>query len=567
MVIVRYAGGTVKLLSTETLPAGEPANTEAVNTDTGQRFFYDGSSWLERRQPQIGPGRFYVYKVGTGSTGPWKALNRKTGEIVYTGTTGIDEVITPVLDDINNGDAGSETSFLSHGGHVYIDGTDTYHYLSNSFAGFTIPQYTIIEGPYNARLLVKNAYTGYVFRVPSWRQINSSTNSASTQGVSIRGMSLHEDGTVARNWTGILFEAWAENAGGNPQAGGIAGCSVIGTRINNCKTGLMLNQTSTLGWITTCWFEKMYISAPKWAGVDQQLMSEPINEFNNNIFKDIAIQSSNKAPAYGFRNMGHRRSIYINCLVWDAQNGQIKGNTDPTTKSGVLVTEHITIIGGILAHRFNLPSSGTFPSDHALVLAGYYNTGDPYPKLFQDTAIKTKIFGDFEVGSQLSQLYLPADTGTLTVTGRKTDVNTLLELVAPNDTVSTIQSWWNGSRSERFSFSKTSTAVIFEAIRQTSAGSLRPILFRQNDVPGVGTIQSFQINTNGDIQVTENRNIVLGTTTGTKIGTSTSQKLGFYNKTPIVQPAAISSPSADVTSLKTAVDALRTALTNLGLTA
>lgn len=36
----------------------------------------------------------------------------------------------------------------------------------------------------------------------------------------------------------------------------------------------------------------------------------------------------------------------------------------------------------------------------------------------------------------------------------------------------------------------------------------------------------------------EGANIVLGTTTGTKIGTATTQKLGFFNATPIVQPAA-----------------------------
>jgi hypothetical protein len=36
----------------------------------------------------------------------------------------------------------------------------------------------------------------------------------------------------------------------------------------------------------------------------------------------------------------------------------------------------------------------------------------------------------------------------------------------------------------------------------------------------------------------EAANIALGTTTGSKIGTSASQKLGFYNATPIVQPAS-----------------------------
>jgi len=69
------------------------------------------------------------------------------------------------------------------------------------------------------------------------------------------------------------------------------------------------------------------------------------------------------------------------------------------------------------------------------------------------------------------------------------------------------------------------------------------------------------------IQLFDGRNVQLGKTTGTKIGTETSQKMGFFNKTPIVQVSAIDSPSADVTALKTAVDAIRTALTNLGLTA
>jgi hypothetical protein len=43
--------------------------------------------------------------------------------------------------------------------------------------------------------------------------------------------------------------------------------------------------------------------------------------------------------------------------------------------------------------------------------------------------------------------------------------------------------------------------------------------------------------------------ITVGTTTGTKIGTATTQKLGFYNATPVVQPAAV----ADAT---TAVDVI-----------
>ena len=68
-------------------------------------------------------------------------------------------------------------------------------------------------------------------------------------------------------------------------------------------------------------------------------------------------------------------------------------------------------------------------------------------------------------------------------------------------------------------------------------------------------------------QLADGVNLELGSSDGTKIGTATTQKLGFFNKTPIVQVSAISSPNAEVNSLKTAVDLIITALKNLGLTA
>lgn len=60
----------------------------------------------------------------------------------------------------------------------------------------------------------------------------------------------------------------------------------------------------------------------------------------------------------------------------------------------------------------------------------------------------------------------------------------------------------------------------------------------------------------GNFSFADNANIVLGTSNGTKIGTTTSQKLGFYNKTPITQPPAI-----------TTVQQIADTLVNLGLLA
>ena len=67
-------------------------------------------------------------------------------------------------------------------------------------------------------------------------------------------------------------------------------------------------------------------------------------------------------------------------------------------------------------------------------------------------------------------------------------------------------------------------------------------------------------------QILDGRNFQVGLTTGTKIGTGITQKLSFYGVTPVVQAGAIASPAANAADLKVAVDAIRVALTNIGIT-
>lgn len=57
---------------------------------------------------------------------------------------------------------------------------------------------------------------------------------------------------------------------------------------------------------------------------------------------------------------------------------------------------------------------------------------------------------------------------------------------------------------------------------------------------------------------------IANTTTGTKIGTATTQKIGFHGAVPTAQNVFIASPTADLNSLKTAVDAIRTWMINKG---
>jgi hypothetical protein len=71
--------------------------------------------------------------------------------------------------------------------------------------------------------------------------------------------------------------------------------------------------------------------------------------------------------------------------------------------------------------------------------------------------------------------------------------------------------------------------------------------------------ERLRITNAGVLQVADAGNIAVGTTTGTKIGTATTQKLGFYNATPVVQPAAV----ADATDAATAISQLNALLAHM----
>lgn len=68
------------------------------------------------------------------------------------------------------------------------------------------------------------------------------------------------------------------------------------------------------------------------------------------------------------------------------------------------------------------------------------------------------------------------------------------------------------------------------------------------------------------LQVADAGNITVGTTTGTKIGTATTQKIGFYNATPVVQPAAVANATTAVDVI-TQLNDLLAKLRTLGIIA
>jgi hypothetical protein len=120
-------------------------------------------------------------------------------------------------------------------------------------------------------------------------------------------------------------------------------------------------------------------------------------------------------------------------------------------------------------------------------------------------------------------------------------------------------------------------AILFAGADGTNLESRSAsILCKVDDTPGAGDMpgrlvfsttpagasvptERLRITSAGVLQIADAGNITVGTTTGTKIGTATTQKLGFYNATPVVQPAAV----ADATDAATVITQLNDLLAKL----
>jgi hypothetical protein len=98
-----------------------------------------------------------------------------------------------------------------------------------------------------------------------------------------------------------------------------------------------------------------------------------------------------------------------------------------------------------------------------------------------------------------------------------------------------------------------------------------------NDYPGrlvfsttadgaASSTERLRITSAGVLQVADAGNIAVGTGAGTKIGTATTQKLGFYNATPVVQPAAVAD-ATDAVDVITQLNDLLAKLRTLGIIA
>lgn len=86
-------------------------------------------------------------------------------------------------------------------------------------------------------------------------------------------------------------------------------------------------------------------------------------------------------------------------------------------------------------------------------------------------------------------------------------------------------------------YNQTGTASATDLLinrTETAVGSGAQLLIDAQ----VGGVSKFRVSNLGVLTHVDGGDIVLGSTTGTKIATATTQKLGFWNATPVVQPAS-----------------------------
>jgi hypothetical protein len=112
-----------------------------------------------------------------------------------------------------------------------------------------------------------------------------------------------------------------------------------------------------------------------------------------------------------------------------------------------------------------------------------------------------------------------------------------------NDLLSTI--YWRGHNDNATTEQVDYAAVEGSIVSVTNNSEFGQLAFKVQNSGTMSTRLTLQAAT---LTLADALNIAVNTTTGTKIGTSTTQKLGFYNATPVVQPAAIADLTVTATT-------------------
>jgi hypothetical protein len=242
-----------------------------------------------------------------------------------------------------------------------------------------------------------------------------------------------------------------------------------------------------------------------------------------------------------------------------------------TAGTGLGVNSASTFAGRLLDLQKNATSKFSVSHEGNIAATGDLNLDDGGSfqttlQLVTPAAARTITFPDATgtvalVGGSTGQLLYNnagANAGLSTLTTDGTDVTLTGRFISSlNGAASAPPGTFTGTWFTGGTATTTKPQVLIEPTGTTStAWSTSGTGLGVNAVSGfVGRLLDLQINgtsewslSNTTFTIGEANDIAVGTSTGTKIGTATTQKLGFYNATPVVQPAAVT----DITTTATA---------------
>ena len=204
--------------------------------------------------------------------------------------------------------------------------------LSGSFAGFTITGNTVLYGSPLVRIMVPNGFTGTAFTIDPVDEFMVDDT------VGMQSINIGEQGTPARDWTGIKVQVDSANFF-------MQFCTFRDIKIFNPNIGLELESNNATSFINANTFDNILVYRPDAAGF--------LFDFNNggishNVFKNCQVQWLAGTTDNGFKDVDGENNQFQNCIVWDGEETLPEMNILSTASSTAIIGGRIGRTGVLI---------------------------------------------------------------------------------------------------------------------------------------------------------------------------------------------------------------------------
>jgi hypothetical protein len=461
--------------------------------------------WLASTTSQIGPNNSTAFSgqnfvLGSGSTiqgspiaSPYrytilvdpvdnvvKARDNINGTVAFTASG---STVESVFQNVIN--ASSNSAFVMPG---------TYN-LSSTFSGLVVKNNTQFQLDRNAVIKVPQGLSGKLW------DFSTGALASVIQFTIIRGGIYDEQGTAARNW--YLYDTQGVNTSGYHVQFNIFGdCQVKNSKGFHLYT---IGGLANLAYINANIYQNViFLGQNKSAVVFEHTGPVDASSFTNrNLFDAFIFESEAAVTPPVYQDVNGKSNVFRDCIVYDlgffssvapmtvtanATNTRIIRGALTYQPVGWYDAGAVTGNGGVATFAddeymgFRSPYSGSFYGTTNFSGVVQFNNSTLWPF----GAIRTSGTG----GSTILSIQQMAS-------GQSENIYMLPGAGSGTATSTTISLWHSASTDSRLFFNHDGTSSVVKTLRQTSGGSVTPILFQIQDVPAATTVEASRITTSG----------------------------------------------------------------------